>query len=89
MQPFFEETIALSPTQTHFTKDLDQDLALRNLIIEVTSTERGNGLKKFTTYYSATLKVLIFENLGELKVSKGEEPLPLAYIKVYSRGRDG
>ena len=81
--------MTLSATQTHFTKDLDQDLSLRNLIIEVTSTDRGNGLKKFITYYSATLKVLIFENMGELKVSKGDEPLPLAYIKVYSRAQGG
>ena len=49
----------------------------------------GNGLKKFATYFSATLSVLILENLGELKVTKDDQPLPLAYVKVYSRSKLG
>ena len=87
VQPFYQETLALNSTHTHFTHTLDETLSLRNLIIEVTSKE--HGLKKFTTYYSATMRVLIFENVGELKVTRdGQDPLSLVYVKVYSIGKN-
>ena len=88
MQPFLQEKLVLNPGQTNISLKLNEDLALRNLIIELHSVE-GNSLKNFATYFSATLRVLILENLGELKVTKDDQPLPLAYVKVYSRTKLG
>ncbi len=46
------------------------------------------------TYFSATLKVRIVENFGELKVFIHNEggqdiPLPKTYVKVYSKKTSG
>ena len=62
-------------------------------MIEVTATE-ANGIKQMKTYFSATLKVRIVENFGELKVfihnASGQDiPLPKTYVKVYSKKNGG
>lgn len=88
MQPFASKEIAVDANQTTFKFPIPADLASRNLVIEVASTE--NGLKQMKTYFSATLKVRVVENFGELKVFISNEgsqdiPLPKTYIKVYSK----
>ena len=47
-------------------------------------------MKQMKTYFSATLKVRVVENFGELKVflsnDNGQDiPLPKTYVKVYSK----
>jgi hypothetical protein len=63
------------------------------LIIEVAAPE-ANGLKQMKTYFSATLKVRVIENFGELKVyihnDLGQDiPLPKTYVKVYQKKNNG
>ena len=46
------------------------------------------------TYFSATLKVRVIENFGELKVyihnDQGQDiPLPKTYVKVYQKKKNG
>ena len=89
MQPFNSEQIPLDPNQTTFKFPIPSELATRNLVIEVAAKE-SNGLKQLKTYFSATLKVRVIENFGELKVfihnESGQDiPLPKTYVKVYSK----
>lgn len=61
------------------------------MLIEVTNSE--SGIKRMQTYFSATLKIRLIENYGELKVfltnDKGHDiPLPKTYVKVYSKKND-
>lgn len=93
MQPFLSEELALDVNQTTFKFPITQELATRNLIIEVAAPE-ANGLKQMKTYFSATLKVRVIENFGELKVfnnnEKGQDiPLPKTYVKVYQKKNNG
>lgn len=93
MQPFQSEEMSLDETSTTFKFPLPGDLATRNLVIEVSATE-ANGIKQMKTYFSATLKVRVVENFGELKVFIHNEggqdiPLPKTYVKVYSKKSGG
>lgn len=51
---------------TNFLFPIPDELAKKNLLIEVSNVE--NGIKKIKTYYSAVLRVRLIENFGELKV---------------------
>ena len=89
MQPYLSEELALDSNQTTFKFPITKELASRNLVIEVAANE-ANGLKQMKTYFSATLKVRVIENFGELKVfvhnEQGQDiPLPKTYVKVYSK----
>lgn len=89
MQPFASEELALDPNQTNFQFPLDEDLAKKNLVIEISNAK--SGIKELKTYFSATLRVRVFENYGELKVfipnteGKQDMPLPKTYVKVYQK----
>ena len=81
--------MALDQNSTTFKFPIPSDLATRNLVIEVAANE-SNGIKSMKTYFSATLKVRVVENFGELKVyihnEDGQDiPLPKTYVKVYSK----
>ncbi len=67
VQPFLSEEMALDSNQTTFKFPISSDLASRNLVIEISAIE-SNGLRQMKTYFSATLKVRVIENFGELKV---------------------
>ena len=57
----------------------------QNLVIEISSSD-ANALKKMKTYFPATLKLQMYEALGEIKVVDLEgKPLPMSYVKVYGR----
>ena len=89
VQPFLSEEIALDSNQTTFKFPIPSDLSSRNLVIEISAVE-ANGIKQMKTYFSATLKVRVIENFGELKVfihnEQGQDiPLPKTYVKVYSK----
>lgn len=60
---------------------LDKDLANKNMVMEITSSDQ----QKFLTYYSNQLKVNVLEQFGELKVTHATtgESLPRTYVKVF------
>lgn len=51
---------------TNFKYPIPDDLAKKNLVIEISNAP--SGIKQLKTYYSADLKVRVIENFGELKV---------------------
>ncbi len=58
-----------------------------NLLIEIV----GDGQTKSQAYYSNALGVQLVENYGQVRVTQAKDsaPLPKAYVKVYSRMKDG
>mmetsp|Transcript_9905 Transcript_9905/g.9750 ORF Transcript_9905/g.9750 Transcript_9905/m.9750 type:complete len:124 (+) Transcript_9905:1441-1812(+) len=85
----------IDPNQTSFKFAIPEELASKNLVIEMQNNQ--NGLKSQKSYFSSTLKVRLFEDYGELKVfqdkivegKKKEEILPKSYIKVYQKKKNG
>jgi len=72
----------------NFKYPIPEDLALKNLLIELVNAV--SGIKQQKTYYSAVLRVRVIENFGELKVfvpnANGQDmPLPKTYVKVYQK----
>jgi hypothetical protein len=58
----------------------------KNIVIEV----NGGGLQRLVTYFSTSLKVQIFENYGELKVTdEAGKQLAQVYVKAFVMKKDG
>lgn len=75
----------------NFKYPLPEDLARKNLVIEISNAK--SGIKQLKTYYSADLRVRVIENFGELKIflpnSNGQDtPLPMTYVKVYQKKKN-
>lgn len=66
VQPFASEELWLDSGMTSFKYPIPQDLASKNLLIELVNVD--SGLKQQKNYYSADLRVRVIENCGELKV---------------------
>jgi len=84
--------LPFDPRETNFIIPIDKVLSKKNLLVEVSSDECGT--KKIKPYYSASLRVRMFENFGELKVfipqeNGNEKPLPKSYVKVYQKNNSG
>ena len=91
VQPFLSEELGIDKDLTNFKCPIPEDLAKKNLLIEVTNS--ANGIKRLKNYYSADLRVRLFENYGELKVfipnTNGQDtPLPKTYVKVYQKKKN-
>ncbi len=60
--------------------DIPNEFYSKNILIEVSS----DSIKKFNMYFSSEIKIIISENLGELKVLNQQlKPVIKAYIKVF------
>jgi len=86
VQPYAQAEVPLDSHQTSFKFPLDEKLAKKNLLIEISNAK--SGIKLHKTYFSALLRVRLIENFGELKVfvpnpSGQDIPLPKTYVKVY------
>jgi hypothetical protein len=56
-----EETLILAKSESTYKHPIPESLLGCNLLVEAAS---DNGLKQSGTYFSATLKVRVMENLG-------------------------
>ena len=64
---------------------ISEEFITRNLFIEVSSISKKN----FETYFSTSLKILITENLGEVKVTdEALKPLNKVYVKCFAKMKD-
>lgn len=78
-----QEDIELIANQTFKEVNIPDALLGKNLVIEISDS---NALKKMKTYFPTTLKLRMYENLGEIKVvDLDSKPLPMSYVKVYGR----
>ncbi len=87
IRPNRSDTVALLPDKETMTITLPDDLAQRNVMIEVV----GGPIKRAATYFSNSLDVRMMENYGQLQVrQRGEEQsYGGVYVKVYARMSDG
>ena len=61
------------------------EFSKKNVLIEVT----GSGIQRLVTYFSTSLKCLLFENYGELKVTdEAGRQLSQVYVKVFAMKKD-
>lgn len=86
VKPSQVATATLNSTLKSEFIDLEKDLLNENMIIEVS----GNGKQEFLRYFSTSLKVVINETYGELKVTDNKDvSLSHVYVKVFSRTKTG
>lgn len=86
VKPSEVSTAILNPAQRTELIDIEKRLINVNMIVEVS----GQGKQVFLRYFSTSLKVIINENYGELKVTtKGGKALAEVYVKVFSKNKAG
>ena len=86
VMPSLVGSVILNSAQKNELIDIEKSLMNENMIIEVS----GQGKQTFLRYFSTSLKVAINETYGELKVTNVKDsPLPLVYIKVFSKSKNG
>jgi hypothetical protein len=65
---------------------LPDDLAKRNVFVEVTAAGKSRALP----YYATAMDVAVVENFGQVKVTDpAGKPLSKVYVKSYVRSADG
>ena len=87
IKPNETRKIALPRDKDTYSLDLPAAYHGQNVLIEA----KGNGATASIPHYSNNLKVQVIENYGRLEVRSKEEnkPLPMAYVKVYAKYKDG
>lgn len=86
VQPNSSATIPLKPDLKEYKLKIPDKYSTKNIVIEV----NGGGLQKFVTYFSTSLKLQVFENYGELKVTdESDKQLPQVYVKAFIQRKDG
>jgi hypothetical protein len=66
---------------------LPDALATKNILVEVV----GGGITRSQASYSGAMRAQLFENEGQLRVTRDSDAaaLPKVYVKVYARMKDG
>jgi hypothetical protein len=87
IKPNATREIKLLPGQAKMAVPLPDDLARRNVLVEVTAA----GKTRTAAYYANAMDVKFTENYGQVKVTEPNAggPLPKVYVKVYARLADG
>ena len=86
VQPDHTEVIQLDSKAREYKLAINQKYLTKNVVIEVV----GSGIQRMVTYFSTSLKVHIYENYGELKVTdESGKQLPQVYVKVFGLKHEG
>ncbi len=87
IRPNATQEVKLPAGQTRQAVALPEDLARRNVLVEVTAAGKTHALP----YYAGAMNVQMTENYGQLRVAEsvGGKALPKVYVKVYARLADG
>jgi len=87
IRPSRSDEIALPDGESRFELALPDAYHHSNLLVEILA----DGIRKSRTCYAHSLKVNLMENYGQVKVEAldGGKPLPMTYVKVYARLKDG
>jgi hypothetical protein len=86
-RPTATMTMQLPAGKTKIAVPLPDELAKRNLLVEVT----GAGKTRSVPVFAAEMDVRLTEAYGQVKVTNptGGRPLPKVYVKVYARLTNG
>jgi hypothetical protein len=87
IRPNRTSEVKLPPEKATTSIALPEDLAKRNVLIEVTAA----GKTRSAVYYANAMDVKFTENYGQVRVTdaSGKKPLAKVYVKVYARLADG
>ncbi len=86
VRPNTSHEVKLPAGQKNLTVPLPEDLAQRNVLVEVTAAGKTRALP----YYAGSMNVQLTESYGQLRVADGSgKPQPKVYVKVYARLADG
>ena len=84
--PNMVESLKLDPKLCEFRTKIPEKYVTKNIVIEA----NGKGTQSLVTYFSTSLKVSIFENYGELKVTdENGKGLPQVYVKICAKMKSG
>jgi hypothetical protein len=86
IRPNATRNVTLPAGQSRLSIPLPDDLAGRNVLVEVTAAGKSRSLP----YYAAAMDVRVTEAYGQLRAADGSgKPLAKVYVKVYARTADG
>jgi hypothetical protein len=86
IRPNATREVALPAGQSQLSIPLPDDLAGRNVLVEVTAAGKSRALP----YYAAAMDVRVTEAYGQLRAADSAgKPLAKVYVKVYARTADG
>ncbi|HMO13362.1 MAG TPA: hypothetical protein PKD64_06235 [Pirellulaceae bacterium] len=87
IRPNFEQLVKLDGGKSTHKFDLPKEFDNRNVLIEISDGNRGRSL----AHYANSLRIMLAEDFGELRVSHREtnKPLSKVYVKVYAMKADG
>jgi len=86
IRPNQTRDIKLLPGQNKTSIPIPEDLAKRNVLVEITSA----GKTRSAPYYANAMDVKFTENYGQVRVNSDQQkPLPKVYVKVYAKLADG
>ncbi len=86
VHPSSAETVTLDPKMKERKIKIPEAYSSKNVVIEV----NGGGIQKLVTYFSTSLKLQIFENYGELKVTdEAGKQLSQVYVKAFVMKSNG
>jgi hypothetical protein len=86
IRPNATREVALPASQSRMSIPLPDDLAGRNVLVEVTAAGKSRSLP----YYAAAMDVRVTEAYGQLRAADATgKPLAKVYVKVYARLADG
>ena len=86
-RPNATRAVKLPAGEHRLTVPLPDDLARRNVLVEVAAA----GKTRAVPYYASAMDVRLTEAYGQVRVTDaaGGTPLPKVYVKVYARLADG
>ena len=85
-KPCKTENVQLNKDLKELRKPISEEFQNQNVVIELI----GTGKQLFQTYFSSSLKLVVNENYGELKVTdKNDKAIQKAYIKTFAKYNDG
>ncbi|HEY2786993.1 MAG TPA: hypothetical protein VGJ05_18725, partial [Fimbriiglobus sp.] len=86
IKPNRTQVVKLPAGQSKLALPLPDDLAKRNVLVEVTADGKSRALP----YYATAMDVKLTENFGQVKVTDpAGKPLSKVYVKCYVRTADG
>jgi hypothetical protein len=87
IRPHVSQEVKLPAGQKRLDVSLPEELARRNVLVEVAAAGKTRALP----FYTSAMDVRLMENYGQVRVTDGTGGRPLAkvYVKVYARLADG
>lgn len=87
VRPNASRDVRLPAGQNRLSLPLPDELARRNVLVEVAAAGKTRALPS----YANAMDVRLMENYGQVRVSDtaGGKPLPKVYVKVYAKLADG